>query len=101
MPSMAATVTAVEGQVSINRGNGFQQVTGAAQAEVGDLVMVGPNGTAQIVYSDDCSVPVLPGKVMTITAEAPCKEFAADLPAVIRKAPVQEQPVGVASLVRQ
>jgi hypothetical protein len=79
VPSLAATVEP-EGQVSINRGSGFQPVKGVVQANVGDSVMASPNGSARIVYSDDCSIPVVPGAVITIAAESPCKSFAQATP---------------------
>jgi hypothetical protein len=76
LPALAATVESGKGQVLINRGGGFQPVAGGAQAGAGDAVMVSPNGSAQIVYSDGCSIPVVPGNVITVTAESPCKSFA-------------------------
>ena len=73
VPSLAATVDSVRGQVSINRGDGFRRVTGTVQANIGDSVMVSPNGKARVVYPDGCAVEVNPGAVVTITALSPCK----------------------------
>jgi hypothetical protein len=80
LPAWAATVESVQGQVSINRGDGFRPVTGAIQANVGDTVMASPGGRAKIVYSDGCPVNVNPGAVVTITAESPCTAFAQAAP---------------------
>lgn len=53
--SFAATVDAIQGSVSINRGGGFQPVTGATPAKSGDTVMVRPGGSAQITYENGCT----------------------------------------------
>jgi hypothetical protein len=71
-PSLAATVTSVKGDVSVNRGSGFQRVEGSVQANAGDFVMAGPGGSGQIVYADGCSIPVNPGSVITIATDSPC-----------------------------
>jgi hypothetical protein len=99
LPSLAATVEPVEGQVSINRGNGFQRVAGAVQANVGDSVMASPNGSARIVYSDGCSVPVVPQGVITITAESPCKAFAQATPSGESPGLTPGQQFGVAAAI--
>jgi hypothetical protein len=41
-------------------------------AKVGDAVMVGPGGTATVVYDDGCKVNVQPGAVITIESLSPC-----------------------------
>ena len=41
-------------------------------------VMVSVDGGAQIVYSDQCSISVKPGGVITVATEAPCKGASAD-----------------------
>ena len=71
-PSWAAVVQPGFGDLTLNQGNGFKPVTGAANANVGDSVMVGPGGGATIVYEDGCKVDVRPGAVMTIAALSPC-----------------------------
>jgi hypothetical protein len=73
-PALAATIQAIKGETLINRGGaGFQKVVGSATwGEVGDLVMVRPDGRAAIVYEDGCSVPVLPGDVAKVQAQSPC-----------------------------
>ena len=73
VPALAATVDSLQGQVSINRGDGFRRVTGPTQANIGDSVMVSPNGRARVVYPDGCAVNVDPGVVVTIAAQSPCK----------------------------
>jgi hypothetical protein len=70
--SLAATVTPVKGKLSINSGTGFRDVAGPVDGKVGDSVMAGAGSSGRIVYNDGCEVPVIPGRVVTITAESPC-----------------------------
>jgi hypothetical protein len=68
----AAIVEPVQGDLSINQGQGFQKVDTRVDASVGDLVMVGPNGAANIVYPDGCTINVRPGAVVNIAPLSPC-----------------------------
>ena len=70
----AATVAPVQGKVSINRGSGYEPISGPTQATPGDSVMVSPGGSARVVYDDQCSHPVKPGRVVPIAPEPPCNE---------------------------
>jgi hypothetical protein len=72
LPSLAATVESIEGTVSINRGEGYHQITAPTQIKAGEFVMAGPGGSAEVVYYDGCSVKVQPGAVVTIAREPPC-----------------------------
>jgi hypothetical protein len=60
------------GELSINQGHGFKHVTRRINAKVGDSVMVGPGGTATVVYDDGCKVNVQPGAVISIESLSPC-----------------------------
>jgi hypothetical protein len=73
----AATLQPMQGSVLINRGAGYQSVTQQIVASVGDAVMVGKDGSAQLVYNDQCSVNVKPGSVVTVAAVPPCHNEAA------------------------
>jgi hypothetical protein len=70
--SWAATIEPGQGDLTINQGQGFKRVNGRANANVGDSVMVGPTGSATIVYDDGCKVAVRPGAVVTIAPLSPC-----------------------------
>ncbi len=74
---LVAIVQPVEGDVLINRGSGYEPVSGPTQAKVGDTVMARPGGSARVVYSGQCSVAVKPGHVVVIASEPPCKKTAA------------------------
>jgi hypothetical protein len=52
----AATVVPGQGTVMVNHGQGYQQVAGSTEANPGATVVVGPGGSAQVVYSDGCTV---------------------------------------------
>jgi hypothetical protein len=71
-PSWATTVQPGIGNLTINQGQGFKPVTGQLDANVGDSVMVGPGGSATVVYEDGCKVDVQPGGVTTIAPLSPC-----------------------------
>jgi len=71
-PSFAATVNVMQGQVLVNRGQGYEQVIGATSANPGDTIVVNPGGSAQVVYPDGCTVPVVPGSVVAIAPQSPC-----------------------------
>ena len=71
-PSWAATVELGYGDLTINQGRGFKPMTSRTNANVGDSVMVGPGGSATVVYDDGCKVNVQPGAVTTIAPLSPC-----------------------------
>jgi len=71
-PSWAATIEPGQGALSVNQGQGFQPINSRVDANVGDSVMVGPGGTATVVYDDGCKVDVQPGAVATIAPLSPC-----------------------------
>jgi hypothetical protein len=68
----AATIEPVQGNLSLNQGQGFQPVNSRVNANVGDTVMVGPGGAAAVTYPDGCKVPVQPGTVTSIAPLSPC-----------------------------
>jgi hypothetical protein len=68
----AATIEPVQGNLSLNQGQGFQPVNSRVNANVGDTVMVGPGGAAAVTYPDGCKVQVQPGTVTSIAPLSPC-----------------------------
>ena len=66
LPAMAATVEIVQGQVSVNQGQGYKQITAASAVSAGDQVMAAPGGRGRIVYADGCAIDVYPGAVLTV-----------------------------------
>jgi hypothetical protein len=70
--AQTATIEPVQGNVSLSQGQGFQRVDSRVPANVGDSVMVGPSGSANVVYPDGCQVNVQPGSVASIAPLSPC-----------------------------
>ena len=70
--SWAATIEPVQGNLSLNQGQGFQPVNSRVDANVGDTVVVAPGSAAAVTYADGCKVSVQPGAVMTIAPLSPC-----------------------------
>jgi hypothetical protein len=68
----AATVNATVGQVLVNRGQGYKQVSGSTEAGPGTTVVANPGSSAQVVYPDGCTVTVNPGSVYAIAPQSPC-----------------------------
>ena len=68
----AATVTVVEGNVSINRGAGFKPVNGGTGAAKGDRVMAAANSVGQITYDNGCVEEVRAGRTVTVKEPPPC-----------------------------
>ena len=68
----AATIQTIQGQVSVNQGQGFHQIDGAMDVKPGDSVLVSPGGSATVSYADGCNVGLQPGAVMVIAALSPC-----------------------------
>ncbi len=68
----AATIQPLQGQVSINQGQGFRPINGTVEANAGDSVIVSPDGSATVSYADGCNVTLQPGAVMVIAALSPC-----------------------------
>jgi hypothetical protein len=75
--ALAATVTATQGQVMINRGQGYQLLVGSTEVDPGATVIVNPGGSAQVVYPDGCQVAVEPFTVHAINAISPCEDKSA------------------------
>ena len=65
----AATVNVNNGTVSINGG---KPVSRSAQVKVGDTVTAGPNGSATIVYADNCTMRVGAGTSVSVTNDDHC-----------------------------
>src|SRR5580692_4918111 len=70
--SWAATIEPVQGNLSLNQGQGFQPVNSRVNANVGETVVVAPGSAAAVTYSDGCKVTVQPGAVTTIAPLSPC-----------------------------
>jgi hypothetical protein len=67
----AATLSNVEGKVSVNRGGGFQPASTGTALSSGDRVRASSSGSANIVYENGCSTRVGPSQVAVVLATPP------------------------------
>lgn len=65
LPALASATLTPNGVVMINRGNGFEQVSGPTQVGPNDMVMVN-EGSANMSYADGSSTALQPGQVYTV-----------------------------------
>lgn len=68
----AATLEAVQGQVLVNRGGGYQFEIGPTELKAGDMVIANAGASAHITYGDGCVVPIEAGSVTTVAQRSPC-----------------------------
>ena len=66
------TVRTIDGALSLNRGEGYVEVLSWAEAPAGSQVMANPGSKGKIIYSDGCTIDVVPGSVYTVQDSSPC-----------------------------
>lgn len=71
--AQAASVSVVNGPVSLNKGNGFRFISSSAAVAGGDLVMAGAAGQAEITYDDGCKQTVNSGETVSVAEVSPCQ----------------------------
>ncbi len=69
----AATLVAINGQILVNRGAGFEIAQPGLELKPGDIVIANPGATAQIMYPEGCLLPVTPGQIANVMRQAPCQ----------------------------
>ena len=95
LPASAATVQVIQGEVSVNRGTGFEHVSGSVPVAVGNMVTARPGAKAMIYYADGCKEPLNSGAVKTIPSKSPCTSW----PQPMLQAPNGNEDVGDNTLV--
>jgi len=97
---IAAQVVSMEGDVLVNRGAGFSELTDTLSLNDGDRIALGRDATARIAYSGGCESKLSGGQVVTISASAACA--GAQDAASVREATVTDirpaQAIGVANV---
>ncbi len=68
--AQAATLTNIEGAVTVSQGSGFQQAVAGAQVAPGDRIRT-KSGSAEILYPNGCAVRVGPKQLVTVLASPP------------------------------
>lgn len=77
----AAMVTAIQGDVLVNRGVGFAPVKEPVELAPGDLVLAAVGGSARVQFGKGCEITVRPGQIVRVSATPPCEKAAgAELP---------------------
>lgn len=74
--AFAATVEPIGGSVSVNAGSGYKVISAPVQAKPGDVILTSSGASARVVYTDQCSIVVKSGRVVSIAPEPPCKKTA-------------------------
>jgi len=72
--AFATTLTAEQGQVLLNTGQGYRLVQGSTNVNPGDMIVVNPGGMARITYDDGCVTEVRPPAVTAISTQSPCQQ---------------------------
>jgi hypothetical protein len=67
-----AIVNTIQGNVFINKGDGFSPILSAGTVEPGDKILAERGGSASLVYNANCTVPVRPGSLITVMDQPPC-----------------------------
>ena len=73
----ATMLTAVQGGVLVDQGNGYEAVKSGMPLKAGDAIMVQPGGAAQIFFADGCQWSAVPGAALVVSAQSPCATRAA------------------------
>jgi len=73
---VAATVSPIGGEVRVSTGHGFLKISAPTEFAAGTQVMVSPEGSATIAYSNNCIVRVGPAAVTVIQDRSPCPTYA-------------------------
>ncbi|MEL6373405.1 MAG: hypothetical protein AAFR04_05505 [Pseudomonadota bacterium] len=68
----AATLQGVQGDVQVNRGQGFAPVSGTITLKPGDMIMARAGSQARLAYGPSCNINVRPGAVVTVAKFSPC-----------------------------
>jgi len=68
----AARLTEVEGNVLVNKGDGFWEVNGATAVSAGDRVLVRGKGAAKIDYGNGCMKKISANQTTVVTSKPVC-----------------------------
>jgi hypothetical protein len=71
--STQANISAVNGTVLVNQGQGFKPAVTGQVLRTGDRVIVTTRGGAKLSYAGGCNVTLTPGSMATIGTLTPCK----------------------------
>jgi hypothetical protein len=87
----AARLTEVEGNVLVNKGDGFWEVNNATPVSAGDRVLVRGKGTAKIDYGNGCVKKISANQTTVVTSKPVCDPA----PVAAQKQPVAKAAVSL------
>jgi hypothetical protein len=67
-----ATLTGVNGKVSVNQGKEFVPALSEMRLKPGDRIMIADKGSATITFDDSCRMDLGASRVVTIPAKSTC-----------------------------
>lgn len=71
-PATNVTLNGIDGQVSVNQGDGFAPAVNGMRLKPGDRVMVQNDSDAELTFDDQCKRDVDENKIATIPEKSPC-----------------------------
>ncbi len=73
VPTPIATLTNINGQISVNQGEAFAPATNGIRLMPGDRVMAQIDSAAIVKFDDECELKVEPNTILTLRAQSPCR----------------------------
>jgi hypothetical protein len=93
--AQAATLTADQGEIFVNRGSGYKVVREPVEVSAGDQVMAKPKSMGQVIFGDGCIMKVAPVSIFTVPSTSPCRRSSAHVETggSLKDEPMPERPV--------
>lgn len=70
--AQATSVTVLQGEALLRRGEGYESVKGVADLSPGDTVVAKAGSSVKVTFSNGCTVFLGMGMVFSVPAEPPC-----------------------------
>lgn len=67
-----ATLSVVEGPITINQGEQFIAARPSQSVKAGDRIMAADGSSATVTYADGCNLQIAAGTLVTLPATSPC-----------------------------
>ncbi len=70
--AFGATVTVIQGEALVRRGDGYESIKGVADLAPGDTVLAKAGSSAKVTFANGCMVFLGMGMVFSVPSEPPC-----------------------------
>ncbi|SFV34619.1 hypothetical protein [Hyphomicrobium facile] len=70
--AQAASVTLIQGEALVSRGDGYEALKGPAIVNAGDIVVPSPGSSMKVTFSNGCAVFLGGGMVFSVPEVPPC-----------------------------